>query len=246
MKHPGGGTDRCLPIALRAPERRVLTIWADDRIATRDAWFARLPPDGRARIRGGGLAMQGAYRKAWQRAYPRVQVLVDPFRLVKEGTLPRRDGARRDKQTVTHTTLRRWPLVKGGHRRPHQAEALATIPATDPALGALHRLKEDGRQLLPAPDRATAAAQLSRWLIHAEACDHAEESAWAQTIQRWWPAMLARWERGREFPHGFIEGGHAKIKAPDRLRYGFRNRDRYRWKMRRGFLPETAIPQLLT
>ncbi len=237
------GTDRCLPIALLAPERRVLTIWADDRIATRDAWFARLPPDGRARIRGGGIDMKVAYRQAIQRACSHAQVLVDPFHSVKEGT-PRRDAARRDEQDVAGTSMRRWPLIKGvEHRRPHPAAALATIQATDPALGALHRLKEDGRQLLPAPDRATAAAQLSRWLIHAEACNHAEGYAWAQTIQRWRPAILARWERGREFPHGFIEGCHTQIKAPDRLRYGFRNRDRYRRKMRRGFLPETAIPQ---
>ncbi len=240
------GTDRCLTIALLAPERRVLTIWADDRIATWDAWFARIPPDGRARIRGGGIDMKGAYRQAIQRACPRAPVLVDPFHIVKEGT-HRREEARRDEQDVAGASIRRWPLIKGvEHRRPDQAAALATIPATDPALGALHRLKEDWRQLLQAPDRTTAAAQLSRWLIHAEACDHAEGYAWAQTMKRWRPAILARWELGREFPHGFIEGCHTKIKAPDRLRYGFRNRDRYRRKMLLGFLPETAIPQLLT
>ena len=240
------GTDLCITIALLAPERRVLTILADDRIATLDAWFARIPPDGRARIRGGCIDMKVAYRKAIQRACPRAQVLVDPFHIVKEGT-HRLDEARRDEQDVAGTSIRRWPLIKGvEHRRPHPAAALATLPATYPALGALHRLKEDLRQLLQAPDRATAAAQLSRWLINAEACDHAEGYAWAQTIKRWRPAILARWELGREFPHGFIEGCHTKIKAPDRLSYGFRNRDRYRRKMLLGFLPETAIPQLLT
>ena len=137
------GTDLCLPIALLAPERRVLTIWADDRIATLAAWFARIPPDGRARIRGGGIDMKAAYRKAIQRACSHAQVLVDPFHIVKDGT-PRRDAARRDEQTVTHTSIRRWPRIKGvEHLRPHPAAALATIQATDPTLGALHRLKED-------------------------------------------------------------------------------------------------------
>lgn len=42
--------------------------------------------------------------------------------------------------------------------------------------------------------------------------------------------------------HGLIEGLHTKIKQLKRLRDGFCNRDRYRSKLFRGFLPSTAFP----
>jgi len=240
------GTDLCITSALRAPARRVLTILANDRIATRDAWFARLPADVRARIRGVCLDMTAAYRKAIQRACPHAQVVLDPFHLVQDGT-HRLDAVRRLEQTVTGTPIRRWPLLKGvEHLRLRQAEALAAIQHTYPTLGALPRLKEELRQWLQAPDRPTADAQLSRGLINAEACAQAEGYAWAQTVKRWRPAILARWDLGRAVTNGFIEGCHTKIKAQKRLSDGFRNRDRYRRKMLLGFLPPTAIPQLLT
>ena len=47
------GPARCTPSARRAPARRGLPIRADDRLATRDAWLARIPTSVRARIRGG-------------------------------------------------------------------------------------------------------------------------------------------------------------------------------------------------
>ncbi len=130
--------------------------------------------------------------------------------------------------------------------RPRPAEALAAIQHAYPALGARYRLQEDLRLWLQAPARPAAAAQRARWLIHAEACDHAEGYAGAQTVKRWRPAIRARWDLGRAVTNGFIEGGHTKIKAQKRLSYGFRHRDRYRRKIRRGVLPPTAIPPLLT
>ena len=240
------GPDLCITMALWAPARRLLTILADARLATLDGWFARIPADVRARIRGIGIDMTSAYRKAIPRACPHAQVVRDPVHLLQDGTR-RLDEVRRLAPEATGRPLRRGPLLKGvEQRRPRQAEALAAIRHAYPTLGALHRRKEELRAWLQAPDRATGAAQLSRWLIHAEACDHAEGSAWAQTVKRWRPAILARWDLGRAVTTGFMEGGHTTIKALNRLSSGFRNRDPYRRKMLRGFFPPTAIPQLLT
>ena len=240
------GTDLCITIALRAPARRMLTILADDRIATLDAWLARIPTSVRARIRGGCIDMKVAYANALRRACPRVGVLVDPFHIIQDATA-RVNEARRLEQNLTKKTIRRWPLIKGVENlRPRQQEALAQIQTTYPALGQLHRLKEDLRTLIHASDLTAATAQLNRWLINAEACDDAEGYKWAQTLRRWRPALLARWQLAQPFTNGYIEGCHTKIKSQKRQSYGFRNRDRYRRKMLLGFRPPIQIPQGLT
>ena len=54
---------------------------------------------------------------------------------------------------------------------------------------------------------------------------------------------MARGELAQSFTNGYIEGCHTKIKRQQRESYGFRNRDRYRRKMWRGFRPPIQIPQ---
>jgi len=94
------GTDLCVTIALLAPERRRRTIWANDRIATWETWFARIPADGRTRLQGVGIDMTAAYRKAIRRAGPHAQAVRDPFHRVQAGTR-RLDQVRRLEQEAT-------------------------------------------------------------------------------------------------------------------------------------------------
>ena len=163
------GTARCIPSALRAPARRVLPIRADDRLAPRDAWWARIPTSVRARLRGGCLDMKVAYANALRRACPRGAVLVDPFHIIPDATA-RGEEARRLEQTLTQQTIRRGPRIQGvEHRRPRQPEALAPIQTTYPALGPRHRLKEDWRTLRYASDLTAATAPRNRGLINAAA-----------------------------------------------------------------------------
>jgi len=119
------GTDWCITIALLAPERRLLTIWANDRIATWETWFARIPADVRARLQGICIDMTAVYRKAIRRAGPHAQAVRDPFHRVQAGTR-QLDEVRRLEQTATGQPIRRGPLLKGGeHLWPRPAEARA-------------------------------------------------------------------------------------------------------------------------
>jgi len=137
------GSDLCSTIALRTPARRMLPIRADDRIATRDAWLARIPTSVRARIRGADIARKVAYATTQRRARLRVTVLGNPFSLIQDETA-RGNEARRLKHHLTKQASWRGPRIQGGeHRRPRQQEALAQIRPTDPALSPRHRLQAD-------------------------------------------------------------------------------------------------------
>jgi transposase len=113
-------------------------------------------------------------------------------------------------------------------------------------LAALYRLKEDLRTVFRCATAAEAAQALSRWLVNAQACDHAEGRVSAHTIRRWRADMLAHGQYPRHWRNGFIAGVYTKMKPLKRISYGFRHRDRYRRKMLLGFLPSSTIPQLLT
>jgi transposase len=113
-------------------------------------------------------------------------------------------------------------------------------------LGALDRLQEDLRSLFQSPTADAAAQALSRWLLNAEACEHAEGRVWAGRIRRWRREILAHGAQPQRWTNGFIEGLHTKIKHLKRVSYGCRNRDRYRRKMLLGFLAPSRIPQLST
>jgi len=152
------GSDLCSTIALRTPARRMLPIPAGDRIATRDAWLARIPTSVRARIRRGGIARKVAYANARGRACPRVAVLGDPFPLLQDATV-QGDEACRFVHHLTKQTMRRGPLIQGvEHRWSRQQDALAQIHTTDPALGPRYRLQADLRTLIHASHLTTAKA----------------------------------------------------------------------------------------
>jgi transposase len=245
-EHRFRGPDLLITIALHAPDRRLLALLPDDRLASLEAWFAALPEAVRARIRAVTVDLKRAYARVVRRWCPNAQVLADPFHLIQDANR-RLDEIRRLDQAESRTAIPRWPLVKGHeHLTPHQHAQLAEIPRRWPTWGQLYHLKEDLRALFRAQTPAEARQAWERWVINAEACDHAEGMVWARTIRRWRHEILGHWSQPQRWTNGLIEGYHTKIKQLKRLSYGFRNRDRYRRKMFLGFLPLTAIPQLLT
>ncbi|NMP23892.1 ISL3 family transposase [Sulfobacillus harzensis] len=246
-EHSFRGTDLCITLAMQAPVRRLITVLTDDRIRTWDAWWQTVPASVRARVRVGTCDLKASYRKGFERwGSDQLRVVADPFHVVHDANR-RLDDIRRLEQQETGHAIPRWPLVKAQERlTPRQAAALTRIRQQFPALGALHALKESLRDFWAQPTRADAEQHLSRWLINADACDHAEGRVWAGLIRRWKPTLLAHWDQPERWTNGYLEGLHTKMKQLKRVSYGFRNRDRYRRKMLLGFLPSSGIPQLLT
>jgi len=245
-EHSFRGTDLLIRVALQDPTRRLVTILRDDRIRMLAAWLAPWPASVRARIRGATPNRKRAYGQTVRRHCPAVQVLADPFHVIQDAN-HRLDAVRRLEQAEAGQTIPRWPLLKAAERlTPRQQAQRDALLLRYPALAALYRLQEDLRAVFRCATAAEAAPALSRWLVNAEACDHAEGRVWAQTIRRWRAEILAHGQSPRRWTNGFIEGVHTKIKQLKRVSYGFRNRDRYRRKMLLGFLPSSTIPQLLT
>ncbi|MCL6563519.1 MAG: transposase, partial [Firmicutes bacterium] len=227
-------------------ERRLLAILGDDRLRSLDAWFAQIPAAVRARIRAVTVDLKRAYARVVHRGCPHAQGLADPFPRVQDANR-RRDAIRRRAPAESRTPIPRWPLVKGRERlTARQPAQLATIVERWPALGPRYQLQEDLRALLTAKTPEEARRAGDRWLDHADAGDHAEGAVWAHTMRRWRREILGHSTQAQRWTNGFIEGLHTQIKQLKRLRDGFRNRGRYRRKMFLGFLPPTAIPQLLT
>lgn len=111
----------------------------DDCLRSLDARLARIPAPVRARIRLGTCDLKAAYRKAFERWYPQIPVVADPFHLVK----------RRQ-----HPGGRLWPLLTIQDRlsaRP--AATLQTLRTAYPALGALQALEDSRRDLQAQPTR---------------------------------------------------------------------------------------------
>lgn len=245
-EHSFRGKDLMITVALLSPERRLLAVLDDDRIDTLKAWFKGLPERVRGRIGVVTTDLKASYRKAVGEVCPQAMVAPDPFHMVRHMTASV-DEVRRLEQAETGEGILRWPLLKGAERlTPKQIDQLGRICRDFPALGALYALKEEFRGVLQATDLQGAKEKLSRWLINAEACEHAEGRVLAGLIRRWRKNLLFHWQTAERWTNGFIEGLHTKMKLLKRISYGFRNRDRYRKKMLLGFLPPSAIPQFLT
>ncbi|MCY0900209.1 MAG: ISL3 family transposase [Firmicutes bacterium] len=242
-EHRFRGQDLLITVALPAPDRRLLALLPDDRLRSLEAGFAAIPEAVRTRIRAVTVDLTRAYARVVRRWCPNAQVLADPFHLIQDANR-RLDEIRRLEQAASRTAIPRWPRVKGSeHLTPQQQAQLTEIQRRWPALGQLYHLKEDLRALFRAQTPAEARQAWERWMLNAEACDHAEGLVWARTLRRWRHEILGHGSQPQRWTNGLIEGYHTKIKQLKRLSYGFRTRDRYRRKMFLGFLPLTAIPQ---
>ncbi|MBX5466900.1 MAG: ISL3 family transposase [Firmicutes bacterium] len=184
-EHSFRGQDLLITVALHAPERRLLAILPDDRLRSLETWLAAIPEAVRTRIRAVTVDLKRADARVVRRWCPAAQVLADPFHLLQDANR-RLDEIRRLEQAEVRTAIPRWPLVKGHeHLTPRQQAQLGDLLARWPALGQLYHLKEDLRALFRAQTPAEARQAWERWILNAEACDHAEGMVWARTIRRW-------------------------------------------------------------
>jgi len=238
-EHSFRGRDLVITITLLQPERRLVAILRDDRLATLEAFLRSLPKEVRAKIRWVCTDMKPGFKKVVQRLLPKATVVLDHFHVIQDAN-HRLDTARLLEQELQRRRIARLPLLKNFENlTDQQQEQLAIISRTYPEVYAFYWFKEALRDLYSQSQRTEAEALLNRILINAENSDHPEIQRWARTLRTWRSEILAFFDN--RISNGFTEGVHTKIKSLKRLSYGFKNINIYVRKMLLAFLPAVSL-----
>ena len=91
-------------------------------------------------------------------------------------------------------------------------------------------VKERLRQLLAARDRHTIGHRLHRFHEAVVLADLAETTRLAETVDAWWPEILAFLETG--ITNAATEGTNRLVKDAARTAFGFRNLENQRRRVR--------------
>lgn len=227
-------------------------------------WLTEQPDSWKAAVTHVTIDLSASYAKAVRDALPDAVVVADKFHLVALGNqmltevrqhATRAVRGRRGRKKDPEWAARRRLLL--GHER-HNSESFsrmwnALVDAGDPGLEVLHTyvVKEELRALLSLPttaDRELISHRLYRFYARAAASDIPEAHRLAETIEAWWPAVLAAITTG--YSNARSEGYNRLAKHVGRDAFGFRNplnqRRRIRWfctrQHRRMSARKTASP----
>lgn len=206
------------------------------------AWLDARGADWKAAVRAVAMDPAAGYRAAVERALPQARIVVDHFHLVRLAnqavtevrqrvvrTRHRRRGRRAD-PAWAHRRL----LLRAGDRLSSRAlrRLAAVLERDDPTneIGAAWGVKERLRQLLASRDRHAIAHRLHRFHEAAALADMPETTRLAETVDAWWPEILAFLETG--ITNAVTEGTNRMVKDAARVAFGFRNLENQRRRVR--------------
>lgn len=197
------------------------------------------------------IDLSASYAKAVRDALPHAVIIADKFHLVALSNqmltevrqhATRDARGRRGRKKDPEWAARRRLLL--GYEQHTSASFTrmwnALIDAGDPGLQVLHAytVKEQLRALLALPtsaDRELISHRLWKFYEQAAASDIPEAHRLAETIESWWPAVLAAITTGHS--NARSEGYNRLAKHVGRDAFGFRNpvnqRRRIRWSCTR-------------
>ncbi len=227
-------------------------------------WLTAQPDSWKAGVTHVTIDLSASYAKAVRDALPGAVIVADRFHLVALGnqmvtevrqhaTRSARD--RRGRKNDPEWAARRRLLL--GYQR-HTRESFtrmwnALVDAGNPGMEVLHAyvVKERLRDLLALPataDHELIAHRLYQFYAQAAASELPEAHRLAQTIEAWWPAVLAAITTG--YSNARSEGYNRLAKHVGRDAFGFRNpvnqRRRIRWactrQHRRLSAKKTVLP----
>ena len=214
-------------------------------------WLAAQPDSWKAGVTHVAIDLSASYAKAVRDALPDAVIVADKFHLVALSNqmltevrqhATREARGRRGRKKDPEWAARRRLLL--GYERHTSASFTrmwnALIDAGDPGLEVLHAytVKEQLRALLalpPTADRELISHRLWKFYAQAAASDIPEAHRLAETIETWWPAVLAAITTGHS--NARSEGYNRLAKHVGRDAFGFRNpvnqRRRIRWSCTR-------------
>lgn len=189
-------------------------------------FFAKLGPEGVARLETATVDMAGGYLKALREAAPHVEVVFDRFhvqRLASEAV----DAVRRAlwqklKGTASGTSIKktRFVLLKSPENlTSRERERLAEIQQTNRPLYRAYLLKEALVDVFEHHDPRRARRALDAWLAWAQRSKLAPFVKVARTIRQHAQGVLAYFTE--RLTNGVVEGINARLRMIARRAYGF-------------------------
>ncbi|HLZ36715.1 MAG TPA: ISL3 family transposase [Mycobacteriales bacterium] len=206
------------------------------------AWLDARGADWKVAVKVVAMDPAAGYRAAVERALPHARIVVDHFHLVRLANQTvtevrqraiRETHRRRGRRADPAWAHRRLLLRAGEQLRPGALRRLAGVfERADPTneIGAAWGVKERLRQLLAARDRHTIGHRLHRFHEAVVLADLAETTRLAETVDAWWPEILAFLETG--ITNAATEGTNRLVKDAARTAFGFRNLENQRRRVR--------------
>ena len=206
-------------------------------------WLNDRGDDWKAQVQVVAIDPCAAYRRAVQQALPHATVVADPFHIVRLANdmvtetrqrVAREQLGRRGRKNDPAWASRRLLLRAGNRLSPQALDRLERTfaPDSDPTneIAGAWAVKERLRMLLAASDRHTIADRLHRFHETVLAADLPEATRLAQTIDAWWPQILAQLQT--RISNAGTEGTNRLIKDAARIAFGFRNLENQRRRVR--------------
>ncbi len=210
-------------------------------------WLTAQPDSWREAITHVTIDLSASYAKAVTDALPNAVLVADRFHLVQLANTmltevrqhaTREVRGRRGRKRDPEWAARRRLLLGYERLTPEAFTTMwnALIDAGEPGIEILHAytVKEELRRLLALPanaDREEISHRLYRFYSQAAASGSPEVHRLAETIEAWWPAILAAITTG--YSNARSEGYNRLAKHVGRDAFGFRNpinqRRRIRW-----------------
>lgn len=202
-----------------------------------ESWLGAQPRPWRDGIEVVALDPSAPFAAAIRRLLPKAVIVVDHWHLVRLANqavtevrqrVARKQLGRRGRRVDPAWAHRRL-LLAAGNRLSRRGLARLThvLAVDDPSneIGAAWGIKELLRRLLAAPTAHDARHRLFRLYDAVLAADMPETTRLAETIQTWWPAILAFLQL--RVTNARTEGGNRIIKQLKRVGCGYRNQANY-------------------
>lgn len=228
---------------LTGGKRSLLTILPDDTKVTIIKFLKKIPAEPQKRISEICIDMRGSFRAAIEEAWPRVNIVADPFHVVQLTGRAVDDvrqvvlSATGNQARVKRALLK--PKEKLTDEEHKKLEQLWRDTAPWPSLKIAWMVKEKIRDLYKSRNRTHAEKKFTLILAYLEGVESRPLTVLRGTLIRWQEQILNHFDH--DTSNGFTEGCHTKIKMLKRMSYGFNNRERYKIKMLLGFHPLSEL-----
>lgn len=222
-------------------KRKLLTILPNDTKETIVQFLKQTPSE---RVVEACIDMRKSFRAAIAEALPKVNIVADPFHVVKLAG----EKLEEVRSIVLGSMGRETPRVKRALRTPKEKLTdedkeklvrLWAMTAPWPHFKVAWMVKEKIRDLYRSRSRESAEKKFALILTYLVGIESKPLVTLRSTLVAWQPQILNHFDRGTS--NGFTEGCHTKIKMLKRTSYGFRNRERYKIKMLLGFHPASEL-----